>query len=233
MKRFSEIKESKNIKKATLETRLDDILQELNVEVSGEDAENLSNVDINIKGQESVVEKLQNLITDIRITERKTTLNIVKKNSYQNFDMKWLNEQIDGLEKIKLGNSFVLNEQINDTQLRDNFKVALTQYFIHNLNGEKINGWEFNYDENAGVFDFINKSLDLCVKATPFWNGFPEKIPFEIHHCETPDGAALDKEVANFNIEEILYKKYLELFENFTQRENNWNNTDNPTDDNL
>ncbi len=213
MKKFSEVKSSKNIKKITLETKLEDILEELNVKVTGEDTEKLFDVDINIQGKDSVVEKLQKLITDIRITERKKTLNIVKSNSYQNFDMKWLNEQINGLDKIKLGNTFVLNEQINDSQLRDNFKAALMQYFIHNLNGEKINGWNFKHE--GEVFDFVNEDLDVCVKATPFWDGFPEKIPFEVHSCSNSEGEPLNKDVADFNIEKILFDKYLELFENF------------------
>jgi len=116
----------------------------------------LSNVDINIQGKEEIVEKLKTLIDDIRIQERKNTLNVVKTNSYKNFNMKWINEQIEGLEKIKIGSKFVLNEKINDTQLGDNYRAALCQYFVSNLNGQNIDGWDFEYHSRINDKEFLN-----------------------------------------------------------------------------
>jgi hypothetical protein len=55
--------------------------------------------DIAIIGKEELVEKLRALIDVVKINERTLTLEHVKKNVYRNFDMKWLNEQIDSYSK--------------------------------------------------------------------------------------------------------------------------------------
>jgi len=222
MKRFSEIKESKKVKtNDTIKNEIIDILEDLNIKVSGEETEKISNVDINIQGKEQIVEKLKFLIDDIRIQERKNTLNIVKANSYKNFNMKWLNEQIEGLEKIKIGSKFILNEKLSDTQLGDNYRAALCQYFVNNLNGQKINGWEFNFDTNVNIFDFENKELGLSMKATPFWEN-PDKVVIEVHSLDNQDGEPLHKKTENFNIEELLFQKYKEILEDFLNSAHEW-----------
>jgi len=209
MKKFTDVKESKNIKSnKTIKDRLFNILEELNIKISGKNSDKLSNIDINIEGKDEIVEKLNTLINDIRILERKNTLNVVKSNSYKNFDMKWLNEQINNLDKIKIGNKFVLNEKLSDTQLGDNYRAALIQYFVNNLNGQSIDGWDFEYHNETGVFEFIKG--ETSVKATPFWNN-SDKIAIEISDNIEP----YEAESIKFNIEEILYKKYKEIIENF------------------
>lgn len=214
MKRFSEIKESNKIKsKDSIKNQLTDIVEELNIKVSGEETERISNVDINIQGKDEVVEKLKNLIEDIRIQERKNTLNFVKANSFKNFNMKWLNEQIDGLEKVKIGNKFVLNEKLSDTQLGDNYRAALCQYFVNNLNGQNIDGWDFEYHNESGVFEFINSNTGWSVKATPFWNN-SDKITIEVHE-KSDSVEPHESEPVKFNIEEILYQRYKDIVVNF------------------
>lgn len=214
MKSFSEIKESNKIKsKDSIINKLNDILEELNIKLSGENPEKLSNVDINIQGKEQIIEKLKSLIDDIRIQERKNTLNFVKTNSYNNFNMKWLNEQIDGLQKVKIGSKFILNEKLSDTQLGDNYRAALCQYFVNNLNGQNIDGWDFDYDEKSGVFEFINSTTGFSVKATPFWNN-SDKITIEVHD-KSESLEPQESEPVKFNIEEILYQRYKDIIVNF------------------
>jgi len=217
MKKFTEIKESKNKKtKDSIKNELISILENLNIKVSGEGTENLSNVDIDIQGKEEIIENIKTFIDDIRIQERKNTLEYVKTNSFRNFDMKWLNEQIDGLNKVKVGNKFILNEKITDTQLGDTYRAALNQYFVSNLNGENFDGWEFNYDNQSGVFEFDNKELDCSMKATPFWQG-ADTIPIDVHRLSDGGGESLESSKEKFNIEEILFGKYKEILENFLQ----------------
>jgi len=50
---------------------------------------------------EEVVEKIKSLIENNRLDERILALEHVKLNVYQNFDMKWLTEQIDVLKGLK------------------------------------------------------------------------------------------------------------------------------------
>jgi len=214
MKTFSEIKESKKVNsKDSIKNQIVDILEELNIKVSGEETEKIANVDINIQGKDQIVEKLKTLIDDIRIQERKNTLNFVKTNSYNNFNMKWLNEQIEGLEKVKFGSTFILNEKLSDTQLGDNYRAALCQYFVNNLNGQNIDGWDFDYDEKSGVFEFINSSTEWSVKATPFWNNSDE-ISIETHD-KSDSVEPFEAEPVKFNIEEILYQKYKDIIVTF------------------
>jgi len=214
MKTFSEIKESKKVKtKDSIKNQIVDILEELNIKVSGEETEKIANVDINIQGKEQIVEKLKILIEDIRIQERKNTLNFVKNNSYKNFNMKWLNEQIDGLEKVKFGSTFILNEKLSDTQLGDNYRAALCQYFVNNLNGQNIDGWDFEFHTDSGVFEFVNSSTGWSVKATPFWDN-SDKIAIETHD-KSDSVEPFEAEPVKFNIEEILYQKYKDIIVNF------------------
>lgn len=204
MKKFTDIKESKKTQeKDSIKNEIINILEELNIKMSGEDTEKLSNIDINIEGKEQIIEKLKTLINGVRIQERKNTLNFVKSNSFRNFNMNWLNEQIDGLNKIKIGNEIILNEKLSNSSLTNDYRAALKEYFATNLNGENIDGWEFNYDEKAGVFNFVN-GKGASIKATPFWNS-PDTVTIEI---EVND-EILDEKKINLNVEEIVYRKYL------------------------
>ena len=55
--------------------------------------------DISIVGKEELVEKLRALIDVVKIDERTLTLEHVKKNVHRNFDMNWLNEEINNQKK--------------------------------------------------------------------------------------------------------------------------------------
>lgn len=68
----------------------------LTIKLNNEDSidENIS-----INGKEELVEKIRTFINTVQIQERVSTLEYVKTNVYQNFDMKWLNEQINTLKK--------------------------------------------------------------------------------------------------------------------------------------
>lgn len=68
--------------------------------------------DIDIHGKEELVEKIKNLIDDVRIKERTFTLETVKANVHRNFDMNWLNEQIDNLKKIETKSDIDLSDEI-------------------------------------------------------------------------------------------------------------------------
>ena len=59
------------------------------------------NENVAINGKEELVEKIKLLIDSVKIKERTFTLESVKANVYRNFDMKWLNEQIDQLKKLQ------------------------------------------------------------------------------------------------------------------------------------
>lgn len=72
------------------------------------------NSDIDIFGKEELVEKIKNLIDEVRVKERTFTLEMVKANVHRNFDMKWLTEQIENLKKIKTTSNVILNENINE-----------------------------------------------------------------------------------------------------------------------
>lgn len=67
--------------------------------------------DIDIHGKDQLVEKIKELIDDIRIKERTLTLETVKANVHRNFDMKWLTEQIDTLKNLK-----VVNEDLEELE---------------------------------------------------------------------------------------------------------------------
>lgn len=116
MKKFTDFKESKKISyKENIENKISKILEkELNIKISGENAEKISNVDINIDGIENAINELKTIIENTKIQERKNTLNFVKANSFKNFNMKWLNEQIDNLNNINH-----LNEIFNSKKKGD------------------------------------------------------------------------------------------------------------------
>lgn len=110
MKKFTlldnEIKpkyESKDSLKNELFSLIDETLTiKLNSEESIDES-------ISINGKEELVDKLKEFIYNIKRQERVSTLEHVKSNVYQNFDMKWLNEQIN-FENLK--NTITFNWQI-------------------------------------------------------------------------------------------------------------------------
>jgi len=83
--------------KDSLKNEIFELIDEtLNVKITNEDS---LDKDISIHGKEELVEKIKSLIDNVKIKERVLTLEHVKANVYQNFDMKWLNEQINILKK--------------------------------------------------------------------------------------------------------------------------------------
>lgn len=214
MKTFSEIKEQQPKKyenKETLKNKLYELLNDLNVKVAGEDSEKLHNVEIEIQGKEDLTEKLKELIDDIRIQERINTLNHVKANVHKNFNIQWFNEQLDNLQKIKVGEEFVLTEKLNDTTLGDNYRAALLTYIANKLDGETqlLDGWEFNFDKMSGVFEFVSETKNINLKGTPFWYD-ADKVSFEAYDLDDESEPIYKKEL-NFYVENILYDYYLNL----------------------
>jgi len=172
------------------------------------------NSDIDIFGKEELVEKIKGLIDDVRIKERILTLEKVKQNVYRNFDMKWLNEQIDNLKKFKVGSEFVLVEKIQDSRVENQYKASVLSYFSKKLfEDKKIGEFEFDYEPSEGIFKFIDEADGVVVKATPFYNnetGFPIEV-FD----EDQSDSHIYMEERDFNIEELLYRRYREIMEKF------------------
>lgn len=170
--------------------------------------------DIDIHGKEELVEKIKGLIDDVRIKERTLTLETVKKNVYRNFDMKWLNEQIENLKKFKIGSEFVLLEKIQDSRVENQYKASVLSYFSKKLfEDKKIGEFEFDYDPSEGIFKFVDEADGIVVKATPFYNdnsGFPIEV-FDEDQAESH----IFMEQRDFNIEELLYRRYREIMEKF------------------
>lgn len=183
----------------------------ISIKISNEDS---LDKDIIINGKEELVEKIKNLIDDVRIKERTMTLETVKANVYRNFDQKWLNEQINGLTKIKIGSNFVLKENIGNAPVADEYKGEILNYFVKKLNEiGKIGEFEFDHDPSDGIFKFVNKNENIVVKATPFYND-DKGIPVEVCDDKKNDTHYFVQQ-RNFNIEEILFIKYFEIMEKF------------------
>ena len=170
--------------------------------------------DIDIHGKDELVEKIKGLIDDVRIKERVLTLEKVKQNVYRNFDMKWLNEQIDNLKKFKVGSEFVLLEKIQDSRVENQYKASVLSYFSKKLfEDKKIGEFEFDYEPSEGIFKFIDEADGIVVKATPFYNtstGFPIEV-FD----EDQSDSHIFIEERDFNNEELLYRRYREIMEKF------------------
>ena len=170
--------------------------------------------DIDIHGKEELVEKIKGLIDDVRIKERTQTLEKVKQNVHRNFDMKWLNEQIENLKKFKVGSEFVLLEKIQDARVENQYKASVLSYFSKKLfEDKKIGEFEFDYEPSEGIFKFIDEADGIVVKATPFYNtstGFPIEV-FD----EDQSDSHIFIEERDFNIEELLYRRYREIMEKF------------------
>lgn len=99
MKKFSNLKEEVTTKYELKDTLRNDIYSliesSLSIKIFGESS---LDKDISIQGKEELVEKIKSLIDDVKINERVLTLEHVKANVHRNFDMNWLNEQIDSLK---------------------------------------------------------------------------------------------------------------------------------------
>lgn len=215
MKKFSNINESVETKyelKDSLRNEIYSLIENsISIKVSNEES---LDKDISINGKEELVEKIKNFIDDVRIKERTMTLEHVKMNVYRNFDMRWLNEQIDGLQKIKIGSNFVLKENINDPQTDDKFKADILNYFVKKLNEiGNINGYEFDYDPSEGIFKFVNDRRQIIVKATPFYND-NNGIPIEVCSANNPDTHYFIQQ-REFNVENVLFEEYFKLINRF------------------
>lgn len=103
MKKFSNLDEqitSKYESKDSLRNDIYSIIENsLSIKIFGESS---LDKDINIIGKEELVEKIKSLIDDVKIKERVLTLEHVKANVHRNFDMNWLNEQIDSQKNNKI-----------------------------------------------------------------------------------------------------------------------------------
>lgn len=170
--------------------------------------------DIDIFGKDELVEKIKGLIDSVRIKERTLTLEKVKQNVYRNFDMRWLNEQIENLKKFKIGSEFVLLEKIQDSKIENEYKANVLSYFSKKLfEDKKIGDFEFDYDPSEGIFKFVDETDGIIVKATPFYNddsGFPIEV-FDEDQSESH----IFMEQRHFNVEEILFEKYKEIMTKF------------------
>lgn len=187
------------------------IEKSLSIKISNDEA---LDKDLSINGKEELVEKIKSLIDDVRIKERTFALETVKKNVHRNFDMGWLSEQIDNLKKIKIGNDFILNENIKDAKIDEQYKAEILNHFAKKLHEiKKIGDFEFDYDPSEGIFKFFNDEDDIVVKATPFYND-ASGVPIEVFDSEQSD-THIFMEQREFNIENILFDKYKEIMEKF------------------
>jgi hypothetical protein len=87
------------------------------------------------------------------------------------------------------------------------------KYVIKNLNGQKVNGWDFYYGSSDGIMSF--QKDDVQIKATPFWDN-KEILPFDVFKN---DGDDLIFDVVyefepTYNLEKD-FKEYKSLVSNF------------------
>lgn len=215
MKKFStlgeEVKKKYEMKDSLRNEIYSLIENSISIKISNEES---LDKDIIINGKDELVEKIKGLIDDVRIKERTFTLETVKQNVYRNFDMKWLNEQIDSLKKFKVGSEFVLIEKLQDSNVENQYKASVLSYFSKKLfEDKKIGEFEFDYDPSEGIFKFVDEADGVVVKATPFYNnatGFPIEV-FD----EDQSDSHIFMEERDFNIEELLYNRYREIMEKF------------------
>lgn len=224
MKKFSNIKEvvkQKYESKDTLRNEIYSLIEKsLSIKITDEVA---LDKDINIHGKEDLVENIKKLIDDVRIKERTFTLETVKANVYRNFDMRWLNEQIDGLQKIKIGSAYMLKEDIGGINENDQYKAEIINYFVKKLNDIKVIGdYDFEYDPSEGIFKFINERKGLVVKATPYYND-NNGVPIEVCDINNQDSHYFIEQRA-FDTEDILYEEYFKLISRFLISDFNWLN---------
>jgi hypothetical protein len=215
MKTFSSLKEEVKQKyelKDSLRNEIYSLIENsLSIKISNEES---LDKDININGTDELVEKIKNLVDEVRIKERTFTLETVKANVYRNFDMKWLNEQISNLNKIKIGSEYVLTENIKDANVGNEDRARMLQYFVKKLHERKqIGGFEFSYEPSEGIFKFTSEDDGAVVVATPFFND-ESGIPIEVFSVDNLSTHVTMKQV-NFNPEEILYARYERIMTDF------------------
>jgi hypothetical protein len=103
MKKFSNLNETIEQKyegKDYLRNDLYNLIEKtLNVKFES-DAEKFANIDVNIQGKEDLVEELKKYIDEVKKQEAIKVLENIKINFHHNFDMKWLNEQIQSLNEL-------------------------------------------------------------------------------------------------------------------------------------
>jgi hypothetical protein len=215
MKTFSSLKEEVEQKyesKDSLRNEIYSLLENsLSIHILGESA---LDKNISITGKEELVEKIKNLVDEVRIKERTFTLETVKANVYRNFDMKWLNEQLSNLNKIKIGSDYVLTENIKDANVGNEDRARMLQFFVKKLHERRqIGGFEFSYEPSEGIFKFTSEDDGAVVVATPFFND-ESGIPIEVFSEDNLSKHVLMRQV-NFNPEEILYAKYERIMTEF------------------
>jgi len=97
--KIEEVVEQKYEAKDTLRNQIYNLIDEtISIKITNQDS---VDKDISINGKEELVEKVKVLVESNRLNERILALEHVKKNVYQNFDMKWLTEQIDNLKTFE------------------------------------------------------------------------------------------------------------------------------------
>lgn len=133
MKKFSLLEEQVEQKYELKDSLRNDIYSliesSLSIKIFGESS---LDKDISIEGKEELVEKIKSLIDDTKIKERVLTLEHVKANVHRNFDMKWLNEQIN-----------ILNENRESLYNGDKKKVKIVKcendnFWYKNMIGEEF-----------------------------------------------------------------------------------------------
>ena len=215
MKKFSNLHEEVKTKyelKDSLRNEIYSLIEnELSIKISSEES---LDKDIEINGKEELVEKIKSLIDDVRIKERTLTLETVKVNVHRNFDLKWLNEQIDSLKKTRVGSKLILRENIQDQNVSEQYKIEILNYFVKKLNDiKRIGDFEFDYDPSDGIFKFVNETDSIVVKATPFYND-KSGIPLEVFDEDQID-THIFVEQKDFNVEDILFQKYMDILNKF------------------
>ena len=216
MKKFSNINESVEIKKYK-ETIKNDLLSlienTLSLKISNEDR---INDDISINGKDELVEKINTLINNVKIKERTLTLETVKVNFHRNFDMNWISEQINGLNKI-YNSKLKMNEYFSDPNSKTIYDDFIN-YFVKKLNEIKnIGNYQFNFEPSDGIFKFTNEDKGIIVKATPFYND-KNGIPIEVCDINNPDSHYFIEQ-RELNVEKKLYDEYLKIIIDFLVNE--------------
>lgn len=166
MKKFSNLKEEVTTKYELKDTLRNDIYSliesSLSIKIFGESS---LDKDISIIGKEELVEKIKSLIDDVKINERVLTLEHVKANVHRNFDMNWLNEQINILNERK--NLIVEGENwLDGTYNSDNYKTLVSK--IENIFSNNGTGASFQY--NGKDFTIIKKGNRYLISSSTDWN---------------------------------------------------------------
>jgi len=107
--------------------------------------------------------------------------------------------------------------QVQDVQVQTQVQGESNEvinYFVKKLNEDKKFGdFEFDFEPSEGIFQFVNESDGVVVRATPFYNddsGFPIEV-FDEHQIDTH----IFIEQREFDTNSILFEKYKEIMEKF------------------